>query len=135
MHVTRLTVKRLVLQTGGFGRGSQFAFDPRPGEGLDGPHPGPGLEHGLVLRTCGLKQHCSSFTVQVPPEGKVSSEVHGHILKHEAQFDDTLTLFLLLISLKVGNWNCSNKPILCMFVTVIGVNHHYNLILNLSLVE
>lgn len=52
MHVARLTVERLVLQTAAFGGWSQFTFDPRPGEGLDGAHPGPGPKHGLVLRTC-----------------------------------------------------------------------------------
>lgn len=60
MHVTRLTVKRLVLQAGRwFGGWSQFAFDSRPGERLNGAHAGPGLEHRLVLCTCRFEQEAA----------------------------------------------------------------------------
>lgn len=60
MHITRLTVKRFVLQARRwFGGCGQFAFDSRPGERLDGAHAGPGLEHRLVLRTCRSKQEAA----------------------------------------------------------------------------
>lgn len=52
MDVADLTVECLVLETcGGLGGRRQLAFDPRPGEGLDGPPAAPGLQHCLVFRT------------------------------------------------------------------------------------
>lgn len=60
MHITRLTVKRLVLQAcWWFGGCSQFALDSRPGERLNGAHAGPGLEHRLVLCTCRFGQEAA----------------------------------------------------------------------------
>ena len=84
MHVARLTVKRFVLQARRrFGGRGQFALDSRPGEGLDGAHAAPGLEHRLVLRTCGFKTRGPTVSaadtrepnIQAPPGGKVRSQV------------------------------------------------------------
>ena len=77
MHVTRLTVKRFVLQARrGFGGRGQFALDSRPGERLDGAHAGPRLQHRLVLRTCRLRQEAVRDVNFMQPGGKVRSEVH-----------------------------------------------------------
>lgn len=63
MDIARLTVKRFVLQAcWWFGRCSQFAFDSRSWERLDGAHANPGLEHRLVLRTCRFEQEPSTWT-------------------------------------------------------------------------
>lgn len=49
MHVTRLAVEGLVLQTRGLGR--HLGSEAVPGEGPDGAPARPGLQHRLVLRT------------------------------------------------------------------------------------
>lgn len=68
MHVTRLTVKGFVLQASWWcGGWSQFAFDSRSRERLDGAHAAAGLQHRLVLRTCGSEQETRRVTTWLSP--------------------------------------------------------------------